>query len=259
MKKLYKVFLDNKLLSAIFGILLLLCIIFVLRLLIRNLSSNNILAKGILILNTDKPNYLPGEKMNIGILSLDETGKTLCTSNLKLEITNPENSVSTINVTPSPTCNGEGATNDPDYAASQTLEKIGDYKLKLTNLDTKKTIETKIKVSQNLPLDVKRSGASRLNTASPNRYPMIITIKADKDFQGQIKDSVPSDIKIVWQGPAKIENGQIIWDVDLKAGQENTFSYEYEAVQTESGVYKFGPINVGRQNIESLWQTIATK
>lgn len=259
MKKFYKTFSDNKVLSATFGVLLLLCIFFILRLLVNNSSPNNIFAKGILIINMNKQNYFPYEKMNIGILSLDDDGNNICTSNLKLEITNPDNSVSEISVTPSPTCNSVDVTNDPDYVASHTLEKIGEYKLKLTNLDTKKFVETKIKVSQNLPFDIKRSGASRIKTEGANRYPMIITVKTDQDFQGQIKDQFPEGVKIVWQGPAKVGDGQIIWDVDLKAGEENTFSYEYEAIQTESGIYKFGPINLSGQNIESTWRAVLEK
>lgn len=259
MKKLYKIYLDNKVLSFIFGILLLLCIIFVLKLVIGNLSSKNILAEGTLIMNTDKPNYLPGEKMNISILSFDDSGKNFCTSNLKLEITSPDSSVSIINVVPSPNCNSVGTTNDPDYSASQTLDKTGNYKLKLTNLDTKKVLETKIEVSQNLSFDVKRSGATRLGSSKPNRYPMIITVKTNQDFKGEIKDQIPDGVKVVWQGPAKIDGKNIIWDADLKAGEENTFSYEYEVNPEISGILKFGPININRQNIESVWQVFLTK
>ena len=49
-------------------------------------DKNISVISGLLLINTDKSKSIPGEKVSIQITSLDGDGKTLCDSNLKLEI-----------------------------------------------------------------------------------------------------------------------------------------------------------------------------
>jgi len=222
-------------------------------------NQTKVPSKGILLLNTDKSNYLPGEIMIVSMISLDENGQTLCQSNLKLEITNPQNVSATAPITKSPTCGDNNITNDPDYFASYTLENIGEYKIKLSDLDTKNVLETKIEVGQNLSFDIKRSGAIRLNTSKSNRYPMIITIKANRDFLGQIKDQIPDGLKIVWQGDAKTDGANLVWEVNMKSGETKVFSYEYSITDASSATYTLGPVTIDKRNMGSVWQIVAAK
>lgn len=208
----------------------------------------------VLALNTDKPSYLPGEKMTVSLASLDETGHTICNSHLKLEITDAQNITTNIDTVQSPTCGDDNVTNDPDYTASHTLATIGQYKLKLSNLDTTQVTETQVNVSANLPFDIQRSGATRINPSKSDRYPMLITVKANQDYIGRIIEKIPAGFKVIWQGPAKVEDTYIIWDVSLKSGETKTFSYEYQAPQVSPELYTLGPINIANQNIKSVWQ-----
>lgn len=193
--------------------------------------------------------------MAISMASLDNTGHTLCRSNLKLEITDPENKTEALKIINSPTCGDDNVTNDPDYLASQTLEKTGQYKLKLTNLDTGKTTEIEIKVMDSLSIDIKRSGATRINPFKSDRYPMIITVKANMDYRGQIEEQIPANFKIVWQGEAKIEGTNIIWDMDLKAGETKTLSYEYAAPKVSPALYTLGPIHFQQSSNQAIEQS----
>ena len=213
-------------------------------LIFRGISRHNNFSRGVLALNTNKSSYTPGEKIAIGMSSLDKTGHTICNSSLKLEITDPQKITANINVTHSPTCGDDNVTNDPDYLASFLLDKAGKYTLKLTNTDTGKVTKTDINVSENIPFDIQRSGATPINPFKADRYPMIITVTANRDYAGQIIEKIPADFKVIWQGPAKVEGINIIWGVNLKAGETKTLSYEYRTPQISPNLYKLGPARI---------------
>jgi hypothetical protein len=250
---------SSRLIIPVIGILFILGVYFLFNLISKNSKSNKSSAKGILALNTDKSGYLPGDKMTISMASLDESGHTICNSNLGLEITDPGNIKSNLEIANSPSCGDDNVTNDPDYTASKILEKTGKYKLVMRNLDTNKIVETIVTVNESFSFEVTRSGATRINPSKSDRYPMIITVKANRDYKGQIKEHIPDNFKIVWQGDAKIEGLNLVWDVDIKAGETKTFPYEYQTPQIDPKLYKLGPINVNNQNTDNFWQIVTTK
>lgn len=211
--------------------------------------------QGSLVLNTDKLQYLAGEVVSINIASLDEEGHTNCNSNLFLEVFNVKNKeeVKMLEVTNSPTCDDDSVTNDPDYFAAFTPESIGTYSLVLTNLVTDQSIETEIEVKENLKYEVQRSSASRVSSSESSRYPMLITVKANQDLSGTISDSIPDGFQFAWQGAAKVENNKITWDVNLKAGETQTFSYEYQAPASSTDSNIFGPVYINNQSMGNSW------
>lgn len=222
---------DFKKLSIITGILLLVCGVFALILKTNKIKTISFNTKGVLNINTNKSNYYPGETVSISISSFDDSGNTICNSNLKLEIIDQEKLSTNLDINRSPTCGNNNITNDPDYTASRILEKVGGYKLILTNIDTKKTVETSIKVSTDSPISIQRSSATRINPTEQNRYPMIITIKANKDFSGKISDTLPESFSFIWFGGGKVtsdnKGSTISWDIKLKKGESIDLKYEY--------------------------------
>jgi four helix bundle protein len=215
-------------------------------------------SKGVLALNSNKSVYLPGEKAEFYFASLDSGGRTLCNSNLQVEITGPDGKTTSLStadktIANSPTCGDDNVTNDPDYIASQILEEKGQYKLKLTDLDSGKTAEASIQVTESISFDIQRSGATRINPFKSDRYPMVITVKANQDYSGQITEKIPSNFKIAWQGSAKVDGTNIIWDVDLKAGETKSLSYEYQAPQIRPELYNLGPITINNTQFDSFW------
>ena len=191
--------------------------------------------RGVLAVNTDKSVYLPGESVKFQMASLDSTGQTLCHSNLKLDV----NGIEQI-IIKSSSCGDNNVTNEPDYMANLLLVKEGTYKITLINLDDRSQISSSFIVQQARDLEIVRNSAIRINPFKSDRYPMVLSITATKDYQGQIKEQVPADFKIIWQGSAKIEGTNLVWDVNLKAGETRTFSYEYQAPKKSPGFYRLG-------------------
>ena len=56
----------------------------------KNEEPENRFSKGVLAINTNKSYYKVNEKVEIGMASLDYKGDTLCKSNLKMIIKNPD-------------------------------------------------------------------------------------------------------------------------------------------------------------------------
>jgi hypothetical protein len=220
-------------------------------------------SSAVLAINTDKNQYLLGEKAEIFMASLDEKGDTLCQSQLILEITDPDGKKSYLstnekNIINNPTCGHNNVTNDPDYIASWNLEKLGQYKLKLKDSNTGKETETDIEVKESLPLEIKRNGATRINPSASDRYPMIITLKTNKDFRGEVVEEIPGSFELAWYGPAKVEQKEdkkiLSWQVELKAGEAKELKYEYTAPKVSPEFYLLGPLSLEGQKTTSVWQ-----
>jgi hypothetical protein len=208
-------------------------------------------SKLVLVINTDKSIYSRGEPIKFQIASLDSHGHTVCNSNLKLEVTSPGWGWWNTKNTPvirSISCGNDNITNESDYIANFTGQKTGDYQIRLVNRDNNQIIISKITVvDKNTPLEIKRSGAMRINPYKSDRYPMIITVKANVNYQGKIIEKVPASFIIKWQGSAKVEQNKdkniLTWDVDLKKGEIKEYKYEYMVPKTDTDIYSLGPIN----------------
>ncbi len=148
----------NKKILITKAILLLLGGVFVYIILTKNNIANNNLSKGILAVNSDRTEYLPGETATIQMGVLDPNGNTLCDANLELKI----NGTKMKDIKKSSTC-GDNVTNNPDYFFKFVPQKTGTYKLKLTNLDTKNLTNNTFKVVDKRDLDIVREAATRIN------------------------------------------------------------------------------------------------
>lgn len=205
--------------------------------------------KGILTLNTNKDQYLLGERVSVQITSLDSQGNTLCESNLKLSITNDSQPTThnNIPISHSPTCDPENnITFSPDYTAYFTPPVEGEYQIKLTNLDSNDSSQTLITVSDDLlDFSLTRWGASRINPYKSDRFPMKLILTANKSFSGKLVEHIPSHLKIIWYGPAKVEktsDGQTVtWEIDIKAQETKEFTYEYTTPSDKSYNFSLGP------------------
>lgn len=206
-----------------------------------------------LALNLDKATYVPGERAKISMASLSDQGLPLCHSNLKLEAKGPDGRTQDLAITTSPTCTDSNLTTEPDYVANLLLPGTGTYQLTLANLDNKHQISRSLEVKATRDFEVTRSSATRINPSKTDRYPMIITVKASKDYQGEIREQVPAQFKVAWQGEAKVEGSSLVWQVILRAGQAKSLGYEYVAPQVGPAVFTF------ENSLRSPWQVIVTK
>ena len=215
--------------------------------------------KGLLAINIGKSIYMPGEKVEFEMASLDSKGNTLCHSNLQIDITTPRGQKISLttkggNIDNSTTCSeNNNVTNDPDYRANFVPEETGTYSIELTNLDTKLTVKDQLIVKSDQKLNIERNGATRVNPFKSNRYPMTLTISAQEDFNGQVVEQIPSSFDVIWQGPSEVktetDHKTITWNVNMKAGDSKDLIYEYEAPQVSPGFFTLGKASlVGNGN-----------
>jgi len=209
---------------------------------------------GVLAINLDKSIYLPGEVSFLQMAALDNEGHTLCRAKLRLEIINPLSEIETLEtekgtIQYSPSCGPDNVTDNPDYFAYYQVKEPGSYKIKLTNLDNGYEIEDSFEVREKVPFEIERRGATRINPFLAS-YLMTIKIKAKDDFQGEITESVPDSFEVKAEG-ARIETTKnlklIVWEVNLKGGEEIELKYEYQAPKVSPQLYLLGPLKIKKE------------
>lgn len=227
--------------------------------------------EGFLAYNTNKSIYLPGQQVDFSLTVLDKKGEMICEKgDLRISIYNPrgeESALSTkdnsIKVTSD--CKVKFKTNLPDYQASWQIPEIpqgsalnywlfklkqflgledilGKYKV-VVSFDfqgKKKTLEDSFKVKESVPFDVERIGPTRIYP--PAEYQMTLRVKVNQDFSGEVIEYVPESFKILNPPPYTLNPGQIIWQVDWKAGEVHELKYQFDAPDVSPYLYLLGPL-----------------
>ena len=247
---------------------------------------------GVLAINTNKSIYsqrgtdaeqnaeqtrTDAEVAYIQMAVLRDDGHTICDAKLVLSIKYQVSSIETILSTEDGTiqysgeCSGNNVTDAPDYFAHYEVGEAGTYQMILTNLDNGYEITDSFEVRDSVPFDVERIGPTRIYP--PSGYEMVLKIKANQDFKGEIREYVPEGFDIKFQSPntklqtnskaqisnepnikiencdiensLKIENCKlkiITWNVDLKAGEEYELKYTFDAPDVSPYIYLLGPL-----------------
>lgn len=209
---------------------------------------------GVLAINTNKSIYLPNEQAYLQMAVLNEYGHTICNASLKLQIVNPKSQATILStedgtIQYSDTCGANNVTDKPDYFAYYQVGEIGIYQMKLTNLDNGYEIEDSFEVRDFVSFDVERISATRINPFTAN-YTMTIKIKANQDFEGKVIETIPDSFEIKSQSSIFnfqiISNDsifkQLIWEANLKKGENYELKYEYDAPDISPYLYLLGPL-----------------
>ena len=246
---------------------------------------------GVLAINVNKSIYLPNEQAYIQMGVLRDDGHTICDASLKLEILDPsgnkivfetdhetdakQNAKQTRNlIERSGECDGNNVTDVPDYFSYYQVGEPGIYEMKLTNFDNGYEIIDSFEVRESTPFDIERIGPTRIYP--PADYEMILKIKANQDFEGQIIESVPTgfDIKeqilsikeqgqeeyIIQDTKYEIQNAEddgknLIWEsVVLQQGDELELKYQFDAPDVSPYLYLLGPLEIGDFQEIRQWQ-----
>jgi len=213
-------------------------------------DENKNVISGLLLINTDKSKSIPGEKVIIQITSLDGDSKTLCDSNLKLEIIKDNEVISEPDISNTSSCTQSGNISlNPDYTSYFIPYDEGEYQIKLTNLDNQDLSQIPVIVSKDLSdLSITRWGANKVKANGLDRYPMKFTLTANNDFAGKLVEQIPPHLKVVWQGPAKVEktdDGQIVtWEINLDKGETKEYTYEYTVATENSDNFTLGNVKL---------------
>lgn len=208
---------------------------------------------GVLSVNTNKATFIPGEEiiLNMGALKFD--GHTICDADLELKITSPSGKESNPEVKQSGFCERDNVTNVPDYLASHKADEVGKHKMSLVNKDNGYQIEDFYEVRAEVPYSIERKGPSRIYPFVA--YPMEITVIANQDFIGKITERVPKGFLIKGFETTSEETWQTItWDVDLKKGENATYSYFFDAPDISPFLYLTGPLSIGDYQEVRMWQ-----
>lgn len=210
-------------------------------------QSNVNIISAQLTVNTDKIQYVIGERVDIQITSLSNEGVLLCDSNLELSVIKDGETIEQPEVTHSPTCNPEDTSPlNPDYVSSFTPRSEGKYLLKIVNTDSNTTSQIEIDVgSESVNLSISRWGANKVSLKTSNRYPMKFILTANNDFAGTLIERIPEILEVVWYGPAKVEKSDgyqtVTWEVDIKKGETKEFTYEYSVSSDMANNFELGP------------------
>jgi len=205
---------------------------------------------GVLAINTPQSIYLPDDSVEFHMAALDDKGDTICNAELHLTVTDPEGNAEEIGVEPQGTCGPNNVTDDPDYLAWYRPRMVGTYALELTHVnqdgDVVHRVQDAFEVRESVPFTIRRTGATRIWPKAT--YVMELELTATSDFTGQFIEAVPTNFILtdtgggestVWGGAKRI-----VWDVDLTAGETQTYSYEYDAPDISPYLYLLGPSEV---------------
>ncbi len=229
-------------------------------------------AWGVLAVNTKKSVYAPGEKVNIGIGVLDDGGNTQCRtgfnhlSSLRMTVTAPGGKVAEYNIEDnsikdSGKCAATSVTNEADFQAEYfSTNEPGVYQIFVESTVKGKirSIKDYFKVDPNVKFDVERTSfPTRIYPFAP--YPATFKITSKEDYEGKVTDIMPAffDIKNVGDNGTVTVVGDykvITWQVSLKKGQSQEFTYLIKFPPVSPEFYLIGPIKVGNFTEARQWQ-----
>src|SRR3989344_4439836 len=179
---------------------------------------------GVLAINTNKSIYLPQETAKLSLAVLDETGMMVCDAKVDLQIYDPSGNQTRLTtdsgeIKVNPECKIHDYTTRPDYEAEYLTVNPGKYSLTLsaTTQQGPFSIDDSFEVRAEVPFDIERQSATRIYP--PKTYPVKISILANDDFRGAIREIVPSDFVITpLDGAVPFKETKIVESNRAKSG-----------------------------------------
>ena len=236
---------------------------------------------GVLAVNTSKSVYSPTERAYLQFGVLDDSGNTLCNSDLFMEITAPDGGVAYLDtynglIERNPLCGPNNVIDTPDYFAHYGLAGVGIYKIKLTarTPNGDKIIYDQFEVRDAMPFNIERVGPTRIWPWA--NYQMKLSVKASENYEGNLTEIVPNNFSIVSER-IKINNQEIVRDIDggytysettdgvdnkyltwgnlkINAGDNVEASYVFDAPDVSPEFYFLGPATIGGFTEARQWQ-----
>ena len=222
---------------------------------------------GVLAINFNRSIYTTEDiRAYVQMGVLDDMGHTICDAELELKLTAPSNKLSIFStkdgtIQRSDTCAGDSVNPEPDYFAYYDLSasNTGIYSAELTAETDNGThaITDSFEVADSVLFEVERIGPTRIYPLEP--YEMKINIEANEDFNGQIKETVPGSFVIKSSNISEViivgKDKYLIWDVDIKKGDNLELFYEFDALNESPRFYLLGPLEIGGMFSEKRqWQ-----
>ncbi|MFH1850206.1 MAG: Ig-like domain-containing protein [archaeon] len=218
---------------------------------------------GLVTINTHKSIYLPNETARIALGILDHGGNVVCDADVTLAITDPAGIRTVLttmdgDINVSDECSYLGVTGMPDYYTSYSVGGVGSYSMNVTAVtyDGEPNMVDNFSVQASVDYDVERIGHTRIYPYVP--YTMNFTIIANKNYNGDITESVPLNFTITPQGGLVVsaagDRKILAWNLQLKKGNTYSISYEYDAPDVSPELYRLGPLVIGGWQEARSWQ-----
>ena len=213
---------------------------------------------GVLVINTNKSIYNTGDNAYLQIGVLNDQGHTICAADLEMGVTTPSGNVTNFStadgsIVKDSVCGPDNIvlSGVPDYHANfLNTNETGIYKIKLTATTDNgvKTINDSFQVDPNVPFDVERVTATRIQPLAI--YPVTLNVTAKEDFSGTIVEHVPSSFivstakrSIGYDGTFETSSDKLIyWNLDFKKGETKTLGYYYDAPNVSPDMLLLGPL-----------------
>jgi len=198
--------------------------------------TENNFQNGVLAVNTDRQVYLPGGTAMIQMAALVPKGDSICNAVLSVEVDGEKQT----GVIRTGACADNNVTNTADHVLYYKTGTNGTYNIKVTNITTGLVSQNSFTVDSSRTLDVVRKTATRINPFKADSYPVHLYVTSQNDYQGEVTDQVPTGFKVINAGNAKVDNGKITWQVNLKKGETEVLSYDYISPKVSPELYKLG-------------------
>jgi len=230
---------------------------------------------GVMAINTSKSVYQQGEMVEIGMAVLGDYGNTKCiaegevafnTAKVWLQITHPNGKVDNFStddhtILGSKECGDRTVTNNPDFFTNVAANEIGEYKVHMIaeHIFGKREMDYTFLVSSGKPdFEIER-------IEFPTRiypkvdYPVNVSVRANRDFRGEVGDFVPESFQISHVSNNGIATTvkniqQVKWTVNWKKDQLYTLSYTIHFPQVAPELYLVGPFTIGKFKDQHQWK-----
>ncbi|MGI0087089.1 MAG: LamG-like jellyroll fold domain-containing protein, partial [Nitrosotalea sp.] len=210
-------------------------------------------AWGLVIVNTNKSIYKPGETADLTIVVLDNGGRPVCNSQISLDILSPD-------LTSTLLSSGNGISRDKlcgVYDAQYLVSSEGNYTVNVT-ASTPNGIthfSTYFLAKNNYDFDIIRTADSKIDPINnPNLFNVRIDIGSYVNTQGlTIKEFVPSVFNITTDGSVQTvgDTKVLTWNKDL-VGNKTFVQYSYSVPLDFPQIYALGPVQITYGSGESF-------
>ena len=225
---------------------------------------------GVIAVNTNRSIYEPGNAALISMGVLNDAGETQCmtgeaSAKVWLTITDPngvkkEYSTEDKTIKDSGECSAISVTNNADFQALFLVATPGIHQMRVVAeiKGKKREIEDYFKVEKDPAFDVERySFPTRIYPKAP--YNVMFKVTAKEDYSGPMEETVPENFKISnigQSGKEETDGGlkKIIWNVNLKKGKTQEFTYKINFPLISPEFYLMGPIKIGSFQEARQWQ-----
>ena len=200
---------------------------------------------GLVSLNTDKSIYRPGENANFTIVVLDNSGHSVCNSNIMMNIKDPTSITTSLSTGNGITANSECGI----YNAQYLVPTSGNYTVGVTATNPSGTANftTSFLAANSFPFEITRTAASKIDPINnQNSFKVNIDVTSFVNASNVvIKESVPSIFSLVTDanvhtvGDVKV----LTWNKNLIANKTSV-QYSYSVPLVFPQLYVLGPAEI---------------